>query len=97
MVIVVLPENLPFATDPGRYGDNDMKTLELQLITVGLDDGKQGVFVGLPLVSEQTAESSGQVENIWFSTVKQVPDSLTMEELMGLIGKQLFDKLATLQ
>lgn len=74
-----------------------MKTLELQLITVGLDDGKQGVFVGLPLVLEQSAESNGQVENIWFSTIKQVPESLTMEELMGLIGKQLFDKLATLQ
>jgi hypothetical protein len=97
MVIVVLPENLPCARYPRQIGDNDMKTLELQLITVGLDDGKQGVFVGLPLVSEQTAENSGQVENIWFSTVKQVPDSLTMEELMGLIGKQLFDKLATLQ
>jgi hypothetical protein len=74
-----------------------MKTLELQLITVGLDDGKQGVFIGLPLVSEHNAEQNGQVENIWFSNVKQVPDSLTMEELMGLIGKQLFDKLATLQ
>jgi hypothetical protein len=97
MVIVVLPENLPCATNPGQNGGYDMKTLELQLITVGLDDGKQGVFVGLPLVSEQTAEHNGQVENIWFSSVKQVPDSLTMEELMGLIGKQLFDKLATLQ
>lgn len=74
-----------------------MKTLELQLITIGLDDGKQGVFVGLPLVSEQTAENNGQVEDIWFSNVKQVPDSLTMEELMGLIGKQLIDKLAILQ
>ena len=74
-----------------------MKTLELQLITVGLDDGKQGVFIGLPLVSEHSEEHNGQVENIWFSNVKQVPDSLTMEELMGLIGKQLFDKLATLQ
>ena len=74
-----------------------MKTLELQLITVGLDDGQQGVFVGLPLVSEETAENNGQVENIWFSNVKEVPDSLTMVELMGLIGKQLFDKLATLQ
>lgn len=74
-----------------------MKTLELQLITVGLDDGKQGVFVGLPLILGQTAEECGQVENIWFSNIKEVPDSLTMEELMGLIGKQLFDKLATLQ
>jgi hypothetical protein len=74
-----------------------MKTLELQLITIGLDDGKQGIFVGLPLVSGQTAEDCGQVENIWFSNIKEVPDSLTMQELMGLIGRQLFDKLATLQ
>ncbi|MEZ5542679.1 MAG: hypothetical protein R3F42_11615 [Pseudomonadota bacterium] len=74
-----------------------MKTLELQLVTVGLDDGKQGIFVGLPLVTEQTAEENGQVENIWFSNVKEVPSNLTMQELMHLIGKQLFDKLATLQ
>ncbi len=74
-----------------------MKTLELQLITVGLDDGKQGVFVGFPLVTSQSAEECGQVENIWFSNIKEVPDSLTMQELLALIGKQLFDKLATLQ
>lgn len=74
-----------------------MKTLELQLITVGLDDGSEGVFVGLPLVSDDTIEENGQVENIWFSNIKEVPDSLTMEELMGLIGKQLVDRLATVQ
>ena len=74
-----------------------MKTLELQLITVGLDDGSQGVFVGMPLISSESADDSGQVENIWFSNVKEVPDSLTMEELMGLIGKQLIDRLATVQ
>lgn len=74
-----------------------MKTLELQLITVGLDDGSEGVFVGLPLVSEDTVEENGQVENIWFSNIKEVPDSLTMEELMGLIGKQLIDRLTTVQ
>jgi hypothetical protein len=74
-----------------------MKTLELQLITVGLDDGSQGVFIGMPLVSAETADNSGQVENIWFSNVKEVPDSLTMEELMGLIGKQLIDRLSTVQ
>ena len=74
-----------------------MKTLELQLITVGLDDGSQGVFVGLPLISAESSDDSGQVANIWFSNVKEVPDSLTMEELMGLIGKQLVDRLATVQ
>jgi hypothetical protein len=74
-----------------------MKTLELQLVTVGLDDGKQGIFIGLPLLSKQDAESGGQVENIWFSDIKNVPDSLTMDELMQLVVKQLSDCMATVQ
>ena len=74
-----------------------MKTLELQLITVGLDDGKQGIFVGLPLLSKDAGEMNGQIENIWFSDVKQVPDSLTMEELMEIVRKQLCDCMSTVQ
>ena len=74
-----------------------MKTLELQLITVGLEDGKQGIFVGLPLLSQQDADAGGQVENLWFSDVKHVPDSLTMDELMQLVRKQLSDRMDTVQ
>ena len=74
-----------------------MKTLELQLITVGLEDGKQGIFVGLPLLSQQDADAGGQVENLWFSDVKRVPDSLTMDELMQLVRKQLSDCMDTVQ
>jgi hypothetical protein len=74
-----------------------MKTLELQLVTVGLDDGKQGIFIGLPLLSQQDAEAGGTVENIWFSDIKNVPDSLTMDELMQLVVKQLSDCMATVQ
>jgi len=74
-----------------------MKTLELQLITVGLDDGQQGIFVGLPLLTRQKAETDGAVENIWFSDIKHVPDSLTMDELMELVRKQLYDCMSTVQ
>ncbi|MCK5308935.1 MAG: hypothetical protein KAJ06_02050 [Gammaproteobacteria bacterium] len=74
-----------------------MKTLELQLITVGLDDGKQGVFVGWPLIQEQAPADSGQVENIWFSNLQQVPDNLTLEQLMELVRKQLCSSMATIQ
>ena len=74
-----------------------MKTLELQLVTVGLDDGKQGIFIGLPLLSQQDADAGGTVENIWFSDIKNVPDSLTMNELMQLVVKQLSDCMATVQ
>ena len=74
-----------------------MKTIELQLVTVGLDDGKQGIFIGLPLLSQQDADAGGQVENIWFSDIKNVPDSLTMEELMQLVARQLSDCMTTVQ
>lgn len=74
-----------------------MKTLELQLITVGLEDGKQGIFVGLPLLLQKDADAGGQVENLWFSDIKHVPDNLTMDELMLLVRKQLCDRMATVQ
>ena len=74
-----------------------MKTLELQLITVGLDDGQQGIFVGLPLLTKQMAETAGTVENIWFSDIKQIPDSLTMDELMEVVRKQMVDCMTTVQ
>jgi hypothetical protein len=78
-------------------GEIGMKTLELQLITVGLDDGQQGIFVGLPLLTKQRAETDGTVENIWFSDIKHVPDSLTMDELMEIVRKQMYDCMSTVQ
>ena len=74
-----------------------MKTLELQLVTVGLDDGKQGGFVGWPLITQQPAEESGQVENIWISNLQKVPDSLTLEQLMELVRKQLCSSMEMIQ
>ena len=74
-----------------------MKTLALQLVTVGLENGQQGVFVGWPLVSEITAENSSQVENIWFSNIQQVPQNLTLEKLMELVRKQLCACMSTVQ
>jgi hypothetical protein len=74
-----------------------MKTLALQLVTVGLEDGQQGVFVGWPLVAENSIESSSQVENIWFSNIQQVPQNLTLAQLMELVRKQLCACKSTIQ
>jgi hypothetical protein len=52
----------------GYNGGFAMKTLALQLVTVGLEDGQQGVFVGWPLVPEDSTENSSQVKNIWLSS-----------------------------
>ena len=74
-----------------------MKTLALQLVTVGLENGDQGVFVGWPLVTEETVENASQVENIWFSNIQQVPQNLTLEQLMELVRKQVCACLSTVQ
>lgn len=74
-----------------------MKNLALQLITVGLENGQQGVFVGWPLVVENSPENASQVENIWFSNIQQVPSDLTMEQLMELVRKQLCACMSTIQ
>jgi len=74
-----------------------MKTLALQLITVELDNGTQGIFVGWPLVTAETAIEDGQVENIWFSDIQDIPSHLTLEQLMELLRKQLCNCTATVQ
>ena len=74
-----------------------MKTMKLQMVTVGMDDGTQGVFVGWPLIQEQATDDSGQVENIWFSNLQTVPDNLTLEQLMELVRKQLCFSMETVQ
>jgi hypothetical protein len=94
-MVITEPTLLP--PHRGNHGGIGMKTIELQLITVGLEDGKQGIFVGWPLVSEDTAAEDGQVENIWFSNIQQVPNSLTLEQLMELVRKQHCDAALTMQ
>ena len=74
-----------------------MKTLALQLITVELDNGTQGIFVGWPLVTEDMPIENGQVENIWFSDIQDVPCNLTLEQLMELLRKQLCNCDVTVQ
>ena len=74
-----------------------MKTLELQLVTVGLENGEQGVFVGWPLIPENTMGNNSHVEKIWFSNVQQIPDSLTMEQLMELVRKQISERTIPVQ
>ena len=66
-----------------------MKPIPLQLVTVCLENGQQGVFVGVPLVDEQLPEELGQVEDIWFSDVQDVPASMDLEELIHLLQSQL--------
>ena len=66
-----------------------MKTIPLQLVTLCLDNGQQGVFVGVPLVAEQRDQDGGQIEDIWFSDIQEIPGHIKLVELLGLIQAQL--------
>ena len=74
-----------------------MKTVNLQLITVGLENGQQGIFIGIPLITEKNSGQDSQVEEIWFSAVQEIPDNLSVRKLMHLIASQLCRCSALLQ
>jgi len=66
-----------------------MKPVLLQLVTVCLENGQRGVFVGVPLVSEQVPNEDGQIEDIWFSDIQEVPAQTQLSELIKIIQAQL--------
>jgi hypothetical protein len=66
-----------------------MKPVPLQLITIRLDNGQQGVFVGAPLVSCETTDPDAQVEDIWFSDVQELPPLTSLDEVLRLVQEQL--------
>ncbi|MCO6412586.1 MAG: hypothetical protein J5I92_07560 [Thiogranum sp.] len=66
-----------------------MKPIPLQLVTVCLENGEQGVFVGVPLVATDASDDAGQIEDIWFSDIQEVPAATELAELMQLLQAQL--------
>ena len=74
-----------------------MKTIPLQLVTLCLDNGQQGVFVGVPLVAEQGEQDGGQIEDIWFSDIQEIPGHIKLAELLSLIQAQLCRCKAVIQ
>jgi hypothetical protein len=74
-----------------------MKPIPLQLVTVSLENGQQGVFVGVPLVPEQTPSEHGQIEDIWFSDIHEVPAHMEIADLIRLLQAQLCRCQSSLQ
>jgi len=62
--------------------------VSLQLVTVGLENGKTGVFIGVPLVLEDYTDNDSQVEQIWFSDVQEVPEDMAISKLIDLVREQ---------
>jgi hypothetical protein len=66
-----------------------MKPIPLQLVTIQLENGQHGVFVGLPLIPEQTHTQDSQVSEVWFSNVKGIPHNMSVDQLIALVQSQL--------
>ena len=74
-----------------------MKPIPLQLVTVCLENGEQGVFVGMPLVGEQVPNDTDQIDDIWFSDIQDVPAEMELMDLIRLIQSQLCRCKSTVQ
>lgn len=66
-----------------------MKSISLQLVTVKLDNGQHGTFIGTPLIASQNEMQDSHISEIWFSDVRDLSDQLKLEELMEFVTSQL--------
>ena len=66
-----------------------MKPIPLQIVTIQLENGQHGVFVGLPLVTDQSQPQETQISELWFSSVNGVSQNMSVDQLMALVQAQL--------
>ena len=66
-----------------------MKQIPLQLVTLSLENGQHGIFVGVPLIDDQSAEKDSHIEDIWFSNIQEVPAHMPLTELIRLLQSHL--------
>ena len=66
-----------------------MKPISLQLVTVKLNNGQQGTFIGTPLIASQSEMQDSHISEIWFSDVRSLPDQVKLDELMKLVKSQM--------
>ncbi len=66
-----------------------MKSIPVQLVTIQLEDGKEGIFVGIPLLSDAISVEENQVNEVWFSNIRAIPNSMSVSQLIELVQSQL--------
>lgn len=66
-----------------------MKMLPLQLVIIDLENGQRGVFIGRPLISDESGEEECQVQNVWFTDIQELPDNSTLEQLTHMALEQI--------
>lgn len=66
-----------------------MKPIPLQLVTIKLENGQQGVFVGLPLMGTYTEPADSQVSELWFSDIQDIAQNMSVDQLLAMVQAQL--------
>ena len=75
-----------------------MKKLPLQMILVRLENGRQGVFIGTPiLMDSEFSDDDCQIDQVLFSSINELSNDATVEELMSFAKLQLERTSTTLQ
>lgn len=75
-----------------------MKKLPLQMVLVRLENGRQGVFVGSPIVLDsEFSDDDCQVDQVLFSNVNELSKEATVEEIISYAKLQLERRSATIQ
>ncbi len=74
-----------------------MKMLPLQMVIIDLENGRRGVFIGQPLLCDDSTDENCQVENVWFTNIQEVPDGATLEQLTRMAMEQYAQRKTMLQ
>lgn len=65
------------------------KHVPLQLVMVNLTNGHRGLFVGLPLVSHEEVGQDTQIDHIMLSDIQQLPEDMTLAQLMKMVQEHV--------
>lgn len=65
------------------------KHVPLQLVMVNLTNGQRGLFVGLPLVNHEAVDQDTQIDHIMLSDIQQLPEDMTLAQLMEMVQQQI--------
>jgi len=70
-----------------------MKMLPLQLVVIDLEDGRRGAFIGRPLVPDSFSDDDCQVENVWFTSIQEIPEGVSLTSLTDMAMEQVTDQI----
>ena len=70
-----------------------MKMLPLQLVVIDLEDGRRGAFIGRPLVPDSFCDDDCQVENVWFTSIQEIPEGVSLSSLTDMAMEQVTDQI----